>query len=94
MYKAFLQNKRWFFWVLQTIGWLAYISLNYFQGQSSGATADCFYTTVFYALAGSTHILGLRYVNKSIREFSQARPSRNANRVIRASYLAITEDCG
>lgn len=72
MYKAFSQNKRHIFWLLQTIGWLAYVLLNYFQGRSFGATPDYFYTTMFYALAGFILTLGLRYIFRSIWDLRPA----------------------
>lgn len=72
MFNAFTQNKRRFFWLLQITGWLAYVFLNYFQGRSFGATADYFNTSLLYALAGFTLTLGLRYVYKSIWDFSPA----------------------
>jgi len=72
MFKAFSQNKRRFFWLLQTSGWLAYAFLNYFQGRSFGATADYLNTSLLYALAGFALTLGLRYVYRSIWDFRPA----------------------
>ncbi len=72
MFKAFSQNKRRSFWILQTVGWLAYVFMNYFQGRSFGATTGYFYTSLLYALAGFILTLGLRYAYKSIWELRPA----------------------
>jgi two-component sensor histidine kinase len=72
MFKAFSQNKRRFFWFLQTSGWLAYAFMNFFQGRTFGATPDYFYTSMLYGLAGFILTLGLRYIYKSIWDIRPA----------------------
>jgi two-component system LytT family sensor kinase len=69
MFRAFTENRRRFFWILQSSGWLAYVFLNYFQGRSYGATADYIYTSMLYAIAGFVLTLGLRYIYRAIWDF-------------------------
>jgi len=57
-----------FFWIVQTLGWLAYIPIRIFGGITTGRTVDEYMpVAITAAIIGFLLTVGLRYVYQSIR---------------------------